>query len=34
MEIDFGLGYYSDIYSLKVQLDYMVNTLLAAPRVK
>lgn len=34
MEIDFGLGYSSDIYSLKVQLDYMVNTLLAAPRVK
>lgn len=34
MEIDFGLGYYSDIYSLNVQLDYIVNALLAAPRVK
>ncbi|MEK5180224.1 AraC family transcriptional regulator [Paenibacillus sp. FSL R5-0636] len=34
MEIDFGLGYYSDIYSLNVQLDYIVEALLAAPRVK
>ena len=34
MEIDFGLAYYSDIYSLNAQLDYMVDSLLAAPRVK
>jgi iron complex transport system substrate-binding protein len=33
MPLDFGLSYYSDIYSLNVQLDYIVNTLLAAPRV-
>ena len=26
--------HYSDIYSLNVQLDYIVNALLAAPRVK
>ncbi|WNS44848.1 AraC family transcriptional regulator [Paenibacillus sp. MMS20-IR301] len=34
MEIDFGLSYYSDIYSLNAQLDYIVDSLLAAPRVE
>ncbi|OKP87925.1 hypothetical protein A3842_05885 [Paenibacillus sp. P3E] len=34
LEIDFGLSYYSDIYSLNAQLDYIVESLLAAPRVK
>lgn len=34
MEIDFGLSYYSDIYSLNAQLDFIVDKLLAAPRVK
>ncbi|WP_342546513.1 AraC family transcriptional regulator [Paenibacillus sp. FSL P2-0089] len=34
MNIDFGLSYYNDIYSLNAQLDYMVDALLAAPRVK
>lgn len=34
MNIDFGLSYYNDIYSLNAQLDYIVNALLAAPRVK
>lgn len=34
MEIDFGLSYYSDIYSLNAQLDFIVDNLLAAPRVK
>ncbi|MBW4081912.1 AraC family transcriptional regulator [Paenibacillus sp. S150] len=33
LEIDFGLAYYSDIYSLNAQLDYIVQSLLAAPRV-
>ena len=34
MNIDFGLSYYSDIYSLNAQLDFIVEHLLAAPRVK
>ncbi|WP_405114035.1 AraC family transcriptional regulator [Paenibacillus sp. FSL K6-1217] len=34
MNIDFGLSYYNDIYSLNAQLDYIVDALLAAPRVK
>ncbi|WP_254075473.1 AraC family transcriptional regulator [Paenibacillus tritici] len=34
MNIDFGLSYYSDIYSLNAQLDFIVDALLAAPRVK
>lgn len=34
LEIDFGLSYYSDIYSLNAQLDFIVDNLLAAPRVK
>lgn len=33
MNIDFGLSYYNDIYSLNAQLDYMVDALLTAPRV-
>lgn len=33
INIDFGLSYYSDIYSLNAQLDYIVESLLAAPRV-
>ncbi|MEK4058913.1 MULTISPECIES: AraC family transcriptional regulator [Paenibacillus] len=33
MEIDFGLAYYSDIFSLNAQLDYIVERLLAAPKV-
>ncbi|OMD40447.1 hypothetical protein [Paenibacillus odorifer] len=32
IEIDFGLGYYRDIYSLNVQLDYIVHALLAVPK--
>jgi iron complex transport system substrate-binding protein len=32
LEIDFGLSYYSDIYSLNAQLDFIVDNLLAAPR--
>ncbi|MEK5031763.1 AraC family transcriptional regulator [Paenibacillus sp. FSL R7-0302] len=34
MNIDFGLSYYNDIYSLNAQLDFIVEHLLAAPRVK
>ncbi|MFD1906120.1 ABC transporter substrate-binding protein [Paenibacillus rhizoplanae] len=34
MNIDFGLSYYSDIYSLNAQLDFIADALLAAPRVK
>lgn len=33
MNIDFGLSYYNDIFSLSTQLDYIVDSLLAAPRV-
>ncbi|MNC83286.1 hypothetical protein D3C75_1371550 [compost metagenome] len=32
MEIDFGLAYYSDIFSLNAQLEYIVERLLAAPK--
>ncbi|WP_340024051.1 AraC family transcriptional regulator [Paenibacillus sp. FSL K6-1096] len=34
INIDFGLSYYSDIYSLDAQLNFIVEHLLAAPRVK
>lgn len=34
INIDFGLSYYSDIYSLNAQLDYIAESLLAAPRVE
>lgn len=29
IEIDFGLSYYNDIYSLDKQLDFLVDNLLA-----
>jgi iron complex transport system substrate-binding protein len=32
IEIDFGLSYYSDIYSLDKQLDYIVDSLLATKK--
>lgn len=34
INMDFGLSYYSDIYSLNAQLNFIVEHLLAAPRVK